>query len=92
MDPELNNQIDARIKFFLQRGAFSARKLTDTPTDSLEVVNRRYVTNNGSVAGRPTSSVATVGQFYLNTQNNQPMWYTTAGWVNGVSSIVAQNI
>lgn len=79
------------VKNYLGSGLFSSRKLTDTPTDNNSVVPKGYVTANGSVAGRPASSVASVGQFYLNTQNNQPMWYTTAGWVNGVGSVVAGN-
>lgn len=91
MNDDLNNQIDTRVKFFLQRGAFSSRKLTDTPNDALEVVNRRYVTLNGAVTDRPVSSVATVGQFYFNTTTNTPMWYTAAGWRNSVGSVVALN-
>lgn len=81
------------VKEYLKTSAFTDRKLTDTPNDSLSVVNRRYVTLNGSVAGRPTSSVATIGQIYLATDlaTPTPMWYTTAGWRNGVGSIVAQN-
>lgn len=68
---------------------YNEKKVTDNPTDALDVTNRRYVNLNGSVAGRPNSSVATVGQFYLSTDTNIPMWYTTAGWRNGVGSIVA---
>lgn len=87
--------IDERIKAilpqYLQQQAFTQRKLTDTPNDSLEVVNRRYVTLNGIVANRPKSSVATVGQSYLATDTGIPMIYTSAGWVNGVGSIVALN-
>ncbi len=77
------------ISDYNKTSAFTARTLTDTPTDANAVVPRRYVTMNGSVAGRPTSSVATVGQFYLDTQSNRPMWYTQAGWVNGIGSVIA---
>lgn len=91
---ELNNQIDERIKKvvpeILRTTAFTDRKLTDTPTDALSMVNRKYVTNNGTVANRPTSSVATVGQPYFATDTNIPMTYSASGWVNGVGSIVAQ--
>ena len=94
-DQEMNKKIDERIKKiipeYLKGSAFTDRKLTDTPTDSLSVVPRKYVTNNGSVASRPVSSVAVVGQFYLDTGLNQPMWKVTAGWVDGNSSIVASN-
>ena len=72
---------------------FTQDKYTDTPTDALAMVNRKYVTNNGSVAGRPVSSVAVIGQIYVATDlaTPTPMWYTEAGWRNGSGSIVAQN-
>lgn len=94
-DYEVNKKIDERIKKIipeiLKGSAFTDRKVTDTPTDALAVVNRKYVQLNGSVAGRPTSSVATIGQFYLDTNTNIPMWKVSAGWVNGVGSIVSLN-
>ena len=70
---------------------FSDKKTTDTPTDALSVVNRKYVTANGALTARPVSSVATVGQRYYETTNNVPIYYTTAGWRNTVGSIVALN-
>lgn len=85
----IDDRVKAVLPVYLKQQAFTDRKLTDTPTDSLEVVNRRYVNLNGSVAGRPNSSVATIGQFYLSTDTNIPMWFTPAGWRNGVGSIVA---
>lgn len=98
MEPDINKMtqmIDERIRKLvpeiLKTSAFTDRKLTDTPTDSLSVVNRKYVTLNGTVANRPVSSVATVGQFYLATDTGIPMTYSSAGWRNGVGSIVALN-
>lgn len=95
MQDELQNKIDDRIKKMvpeiLRSSAFIDKKITDTPTDSLSVVNRKFTTANGSVASRPVSSVAVVGQFYLDTNSNIPMWKVTAGWVNGVGSIVSLN-
>lgn len=92
-DDKLNILIDARIQkvvpILLKSTAFSQRKVTDTPTDNLDVVNRKYVTNNGAVANRPNSSVATIGQPYLATDIGIPMIFTAGGWVNGVGSIVA---
>lgn len=79
------------IREYVQKGAFTDRKITDTPTDSLSVVNRRYVTLNGALANRPVSSVATVGQRYFDTDNNTPIYYTTAGWRNSTGSVVAGN-
>lgn len=79
------------VQGYLKGTGYTDRKLTDTPTDALQVVPRKYVTNNGLVASRPVSSVAVVGQPYLATDTSIPMTYTTAGWVNGIGSIVAQN-
>ena len=84
-------QVQGIIKEYLGSVGFSDRKVTDTPTDALSVVNRKYVTANGALTVRPVSSVATVGQFYMDTTNNTPIWYTTAGWRNSVGSIVALN-
>lgn len=92
MDTELDKQIDERIKKLvpeiLKGSAFTDRKLTDTPTDNLSVVPRKYVTMNGSVVTRPINSVT--AQFYFNTDTNTPMWRGATGrFYNGVGSIVA---
>ena len=95
MDENTKKQIDERIRKLvpeiLKSSAFSIRKLTDTPTDKNSVVPRGYVTNNGTVANRPVSSVATVGQPYFATDTFIPMTYSTQGWRDGVGSIVALN-
>ena len=77
------------VKSYLKSSAFTDRKLTDTPTDNLSVVNRKYVNLNGTVAGRPISSVATTGQQYFATDTNIPMTYNGTNWVNGSGSVVA---
>ena len=92
MEDENTKKIDERIKKLVPEifkgSAFTDRKLTDTPTDNISVVPRKYVTMNGSVAGRPINSV--VGQFYFNTDTNTPMWRGATGrFYNGVGSIVA---
>ena len=79
------------VQSYLKTSAYTDRKTTDTPTDALQVVPRKYVTNNGTVANRPVSSVAAVGQPYFATDTNIPMTYSTGGWVNGIGSVVAQN-
>lgn len=84
-------QVQDIIKEYLGSVGFTDRKLTDTPTDALSVVNRKYVTANGALTARPVSSVATVGQRYFDTTGNRPIWYTTAGWRDATSSIVALN-
>lgn len=77
-------------KEYLRGGAFTERKITDTPTDSLSVVNRKYVTNNGTTSNRPKSSV--VGQFYLDTSlasgRGKPIWWNGTGWVDSTGSYV----
>ena len=73
-----------------QEMSFTSRKLTDTPTDGLMVVNRNYVNLNGVVANRPTSSVATIGQSFYATDIDIPMVYDGTDWRNGVGSIVSQ--
>lgn len=89
LDNETKQAIQNLVKEYLKGAGFTSRKLTDTPTDNLSVVNRGYVNLNGTVANRPTSSVASVGQRYFATDTNIPMTYSTGGWRNGVGSIVA---
>lgn len=90
LDKLIDDRIKAVLPVLLSGTTFTQRKLTDTPSDSLEVVNRKFVTLNGAVADRPTSSVAVVGQTYFATDTNIPMTYSSTGWRNGVGSIVAQ--
>ncbi len=91
----LKEVVQEQIRVYMKTTAFSDRKITDTPTDALSVVNRKFVTANGPVASRPTTSVATIGQSYLATDIGAagiPITKVTTGWVNGVGSIVAGNI
>ena|SRR3990167_47376 len=93
---KLQNLIDERIKKvvpeMLQSSAFVVKKITDTPTDSLSVVNRNYVNLSGSVVSRPSSSVAQMGQRYFAIDTGIPMVYNRSSsvWVNGAGSTVAQ--
>lgn len=77
------------VQVYLRQGAFTDRKLTDTPTDSLSVVNRRYVTLNGTLASRPAASVASLGQRYFETDNDITITFNGTNWVNSVGSVVA---
>lgn len=88
----LDERIRAGIIQFLGQRGFSDRKVTDTPTDALSVVNRKYVNLSGTVANRPTSSVAVMGQRYFATDTNIAMTYNASSsvWANGVGSVVAQ--
>ena len=75
--------IDERVKKivpdYLKSNAFTDRKLTDTPTDSLSVVNRKFVTLNGVTASRPTASI--LGQYYFDTTLGYPVWWNGSTWV-----------
>ena len=62
------------VKAYLNSTAFTSKKITDTPTDALSVVNRKYVNLNGPSANRPTSSI--IGQFYFDTTLGQPVWWS----------------
>jgi hypothetical protein len=99
MDTEIekfNRAVDERVKkilpVILRGNAFVEKKVTDTPTDNLQVVPRKYVNLNGTLANRPKSSVATMGQFYYATDTSIPMRYNafSSVWTNGVGSTVAQ--
>ena len=90
--PELDkNAVLSIIKEYMQTEAFTDRKITDSPTDTLSVVNKKFVTLNGLVADRPKSSIASVGQSYYSTDTDIPMIYSAGGWRNGTGSIVALN-
>lgn len=89
---KIKQLIEEEVKKQINKAnAFTGHRIIDTPTDNLAIVNRKYVTNNGTVANRPKSSVATIGQPYYATDTFIPMTYSTQGWRNGVGSIVALN-
>lgn len=67
------------IKEYMKTSAFTDRKLTDTPTDSLSVVNRKFVTLNGVTASRPTGSI--LGQSYFDRTLGYPVWWNGSTWV-----------
>lgn len=83
---EIKKLIEDTIKKELQSGLFTARKLTDTPTDRLQVVNRAYVTLNGTTAQRPTSSV--IGQFYFDNTLGRPIWYDGISFVDADGNVI----
>ena len=87
---EIKKLIDSRVKelmpAYLESNAFTQRKLTDTPTDNLQVVPRKYVTLNGNTANRPKASV--IGQFYLDTQIGKPVWWIGNRFVDGQGTTV----
>jgi hypothetical protein len=93
MDEKQKNEIaDIAKKVlndYLSNASFAAKKITDTPKDSLQVVNRRYVTMNGTSANRPTASV--VGQSYFDTSiktNGAPVWWQGTGFVDANGNFI----
>lgn len=90
MDTELEKKIKELIKTevpkILKGTGFTDRKVTDTPTDALQVVNRAYVTNHGTV--RPISSV--VGQPFLDMNlasgRGKIIYWNGTGWIDGTGS------
>ncbi len=89
---DLEKKIDERfsklIREYEQNKGFTDRKVTDTPTDALQVVNRRYVTLNGTSANRPTASV--IGQHYFDTSlgNGKTVTWNGTGFVDGSGNYV----
>ena len=86
----MNEDIKKVIKEEIDKvTSFSYKKIGDTPTDAFQLTPKKYVDLNGSVANRPRSSVASIGQRYFATDTNIPMTFTGNNWVNGVGSVVA---
>lgn len=87
---EVNNLTEAAIIDIVQRymktAAFTDRKITDTPTDNLAVVNRKFITLNGTSANRPTTSI--IGQRYFDTTINKPIYWNGTGFVDSASNYV----
>lgn len=78
--------ITEEVKKQLSGALFTTRKLTDTPTDSLQVVPRKYITRYGTTAQRPTTSVM-VEQFY-DTTLGKPIWWNGSTWKDASNNTV----
>lgn len=84
-DKKIEELILVTVRKYLKSSAFTDRKLTDTPTDALSMVNRKYVTLNGTTANRPVSSVT--GQRYFDTTIGRPVYWNGSTWIDGAGSI-----
>lgn len=84
MNDELNKQIDERIRVFMKGSGFSARKLTDTPTDSNMVTPRGYVNMNGPTTSRPTGSI--LGQQFFDTDLGFPVYWNGTTFVDATGT------
>lgn len=86
MDNTLDmNSLSERVKTLEKMNSFTARKLTDTPTDALAIVNLKFVTANGLTAARPPVPVR--GQRFFDTTLNKPIWYGNSNiWVDATGT------
>jgi len=77
------------VKNYMKTSAFTDRKLTDTPTDSLSVVNRKFVANGGVFSSRPSKPVS--GQPYFPEDLGYPAFYdgSSSVWVGGTGSVLS---
>lgn len=82
----IEEEVKKLVPQILKSNAFTDRKLTDLPTDALQVVNRKYVTLNGTSAQRPTGSI--LGQFYFDTTINRPIWWDGTKFINAAGTTV----
>ena len=85
-EEEIKKLIREEVKNQLKGGLFSARKLTDTPTDSLQVVNRKYVTRNSTTALRPITSV--IGESYFDTTEGKPVWWNGTNYQDAAGNVI----
>lgn len=79
IDQKVDERIVKVVQQYLKSSGFTDRKLTDTPTDALSVVNRKFVTQNGTTARRPTSSL--LGLQYFDTTLGYPVYWNGSTWV-----------
>lgn len=88
--PTFDQTVIQVVQQYLKSSAFTDRKLTDTPTDNLSVVNRKFVTQNGPTSSRPTSSI--IGMQYFDTTlaagNGKPIYWNGIGWVDATGTFV----
>lgn len=87
---DANDKREIEKMVLIQTGKIYGKRVGDTPNDSLQLVPKKYVNLNGLIAQRPSSSVASIGQYFYATDTNQPMWYSGTNWRNGSGSVVAQ--
>lgn len=85
-EEQIKKLMEEQIKRYMKGKGFTDRKLTDTPTDNLQVVNRKYVTNNGVSANRPIASV--VGQSYFDTTISRPIWWNGTNFQDAAGNVV----
>ena len=85
-DREFKEKVIKIIQEYNQSSAYTAEKLTDTPTDGLQVVPRKYVTRNSTTALRPTTSV--LGESYFDTTAGKPAWWNGTNYQDAAGNVV----
>lgn len=85
----IKDQINKIVPLYLQQGAFTDRKLSDTPNDTLMVTPRKYVNLYGPTSQRPISSVVHLAQKYFDTTINRPVYFNPSSsvWTDGAGSV-----
>ena len=85
-EEDIKKLIRDEVKNQLKGGLFTARKLTDTPTDRNQVVPRGYVTRNSTTALRPTTSV--LGEFYFDVSVNRTVTWNGTNYQDAAGNSV----
>lgn len=64
-----------------------SKRIGDTPTESLQLTNRKYVDLNGVTANRPKTRVP--AQQYFDTTIGRPIYFNpnTSVWTDGAGSV-----
>ena len=82
-----NDELRAIIKEVLSSSTSGLRVIVSgTPTDMLQVVNRKYVTRNFTTALRPTTSI--LGEFYFDTTAGKPAWWNGTNYQDAAGNVV----
>lgn len=89
MIDDFEDKVKKVVAVYLKTEGFKIRKITDTPTDDLQVVPRKYVNLYGTTSQRPTSSVASRGQQFFDTTIGRPVYFNpnSSVWTDGAGSI-----
>ena len=84
--PLTKEEIITIVKDYLKTSAFTDRKLTDNPTDGLQVTPRKYVTRNSTTTLRPTTSV--LGEFYFDTTVNRTATWNGTNYQDAAGNVI----
>ena len=85
-DDKLNEKILAVVKQYMQSSAFVDRKVTDSPTDALQVIPRKYATRSFTTALRPTTSI--LGESYFDTTVRKPAWWNGTNYQDAAGNVI----